>query len=403
MSTTPNRAARRDPAFFFPVIIALSSPRCSCWHRWSWLRISRIRENPSSPRRDDTRKSTQDGAPGPGNAQDGPVGPVSRESMWPAPTAEDWKKTLSHHLSAYLGGTLWPCPRRRASPSWSCVNMDGEPASEHYAGIRYRQPEIAKLYEPYVCVIASVYRHNPRDYDDQGRRIPCPRFGCVTCGEHIAIESILYEKFFEGQARGAAPTWGWSSTARRCTTSTTPSIRTRSSPPSRTASRTGPSPPAHGGPRRPAHHRACGEAGTFRGPDRRGVRLRGRRSRPSEESPKSGHGTLRGPRPWIFCVSPCSASTWSWGRWPARPWPGTDAKEAGDLISEALRVPMESSEREALVSALGRIGQVAPRSRVQSVVHRGPVSQVRRHRCGRLARGLREPHHSRTHAVIPPS
>ena len=77
--------------------------------------------------------------------------------------------------------------------------MDGEIASEHYAGVRYRQPEIATLYEPYVCVIASVYRHTPRDYDEQGQRILCPRFGSVTCGEHIAIEPVLYEKFFDGK------------------------------------------------------------------------------------------------------------------------------------------------------------------------------------------------------------
>jgi hypothetical protein len=50
-----------------------------------------------------------------------------------------------------------------------------------------------------VCVIASVYRHNPRDYDEQGRRIPCPRFGGVTCGEHIWIEPLLFDKYFEGK------------------------------------------------------------------------------------------------------------------------------------------------------------------------------------------------------------
>ena len=88
--------------------------------------------------------------------------------------------------------------RQSNKPILICINMDGEIASEHYAGVRYRQPEIAKLYEPYVCVIASTYRHNPRDYDDQGRRILCPRFGSVTCGEHIAIEPVLYEKFFDG-------------------------------------------------------------------------------------------------------------------------------------------------------------------------------------------------------------
>src|SRR5262249_55110469 len=57
----------------------------------------------------------------------------------------------------------------------------------------------AALYEPYVCVIASVYRHTPRDYDEQGRRVLCPRFGSVTCGEHVAIEPGLFEKFMEGR------------------------------------------------------------------------------------------------------------------------------------------------------------------------------------------------------------
>src|SRR5262249_15395516 len=69
----------------------------------------------------------------------------------------------------------------------------------HYAGIRYRDPELAKLYDKYVCVIASVYRHNARDYDEAGNRIPCPRFGGVTCGEHIWIEPVLFEKFFDGK------------------------------------------------------------------------------------------------------------------------------------------------------------------------------------------------------------
>jgi tetratricopeptide (TPR) repeat protein len=44
-----------------------------------------------------------------------------------------------------------------------------------------------------------VDRHTPRDYDAQGNRIACPRFGTVTCGEHITAETELYEKYFEGQ------------------------------------------------------------------------------------------------------------------------------------------------------------------------------------------------------------
>jgi hypothetical protein len=122
---------------------------------------------------------------------------VDREAMWFAPTAEDWTKPC---LIAWQ--RTWEDALAVAEETGQailiCVNMDGEIASEHYAGVRYRQPEIAALYAPYVTVVASVYRHTPRDHDEEGRRIPCPRFGTVTCGEHIAIEPILYEKYFEG-------------------------------------------------------------------------------------------------------------------------------------------------------------------------------------------------------------
>lgn len=123
---------------------------------------------------------------------------LSREQMWPAPTAEDWKKPCLIKWQRTWEDAV-AVSKETGKPILICINMDGETASEHYAGIRYRQPEVAKLYEQYVCVIASVYRHNPRDYDDQGRRIPCPRFGGVTCGEHIWIEPIIYKKFCDGK------------------------------------------------------------------------------------------------------------------------------------------------------------------------------------------------------------
>ncbi|MFM1873934.1 MAG: hypothetical protein RL398_3356 [Planctomycetota bacterium] len=120
------------------------------------------------------------------------------EQMWPAPTAEDWKKPVPIQWQRTWEDAV-RLSQETKKPILVCVNMDGEIASEHYAGIRYRDPEIAKLFEPYVCVIASVYRHNPRDYDEQGRRIECPRLGCVTCGEHIALEPLVYEKFLDGK------------------------------------------------------------------------------------------------------------------------------------------------------------------------------------------------------------
>src|SRR5262245_60240628 len=137
--------------------------------------------------------SAQAGAP---QATPGAAG--SRESTWPAPTAEDWEKPCLVTFQRTWEDAL-AVARETKKPILVCVNMDGEIASEHYAGKRYREPEKAALYSPYVCVIASVYRHTPRDHDEQGRRILCPRFGSVTCGEHIAIEPMLYEQFMDGR------------------------------------------------------------------------------------------------------------------------------------------------------------------------------------------------------------
>jgi hypothetical protein len=118
------------------------------------------------------------------------------EQMWPAPTAADWQKPVQIRWQRTWEDAV-RLSKQTTRPILVCVNMDGEIASEHYAGVRYRDPEIGKLYEPYVCVIASVYRHNPRDYDEQGRRIPCPRFGCVTCGEHMQMEPVVYEQVLD--------------------------------------------------------------------------------------------------------------------------------------------------------------------------------------------------------------
>jgi hypothetical protein len=120
------------------------------------------------------------------------------EKVWPAPTAADWAKPCLIEWQRSWEDA-WTLAQRTHRPILACINMDGEIASEHYAGVRYRQPDIARLYEPYICVIASVYRHNARDYDENGHRIPCPRFGGVTCGEHIAIEPILYERHLDGK------------------------------------------------------------------------------------------------------------------------------------------------------------------------------------------------------------
>jgi tetratricopeptide (TPR) repeat protein len=129
--------------------------------------------------------------------QDGLPAGVTREQMWYAPTAEDWAKPVQITWQRTWEDAL-AVAEETGKAILVCVNMDGEIASEHYAGIRYRDPEIGKLYEPYVCVIASVYRHNPSDYDEAGNRVECPRFHGVTCGEHITMEPIVYDRFLDG-------------------------------------------------------------------------------------------------------------------------------------------------------------------------------------------------------------
>lgn len=130
--------------------------------------------------------------------QDGLPAGVTREQMWYAPTSADWAKPVQISWQRTWEDAL-AVAQETGKAILVCVNMDGEIASEHYAGIRYRDPEIGKLYEPYVCVIASVYRHNPSDYDEAGNRIECPRFHGVTCGEHITMEPIVYDRFLDGQ------------------------------------------------------------------------------------------------------------------------------------------------------------------------------------------------------------
>ena len=122
---------------------------------------------------------------------------ITREQMWYAPTADDWAKPVQIRWQRTWADAV-AVAEETGKPILVCVNMDGEIASEHYAGVRYRDPKIGKLYEPYICVIASVYRHTPSDYDEAGNRVECPRFHGVTCGEHIAMEPIVYDQFLDG-------------------------------------------------------------------------------------------------------------------------------------------------------------------------------------------------------------
>ncbi|HEX6810590.1 MAG TPA: hypothetical protein VF384_03100 [Planctomycetota bacterium] len=88
-------------------------------------------------------------------------------------------------------------------PLFIAVNMDGESASDRIWRENYRDPAFVEAANKCVCVAASVFRHNPRDYDEQGRRIPCPRLGNVTCGEHMVMEPKLFEQLLADGERVA--------------------------------------------------------------------------------------------------------------------------------------------------------------------------------------------------------
>lgn len=123
---------------------------------------------------------------------------LTEEQMWPAASAEGWAQPCLVRWQRTFDDAL-EVARAEQRPLLVAVNMDGEIASEHFAGVRYREAATAALMEPYACVVASVYRHTPRDYDEHGFRVECPRFGTVTCGEHIEAERELFGKYFDGK------------------------------------------------------------------------------------------------------------------------------------------------------------------------------------------------------------
>jgi tetratricopeptide (TPR) repeat protein len=296
---------------------------------------------------------------------------VSREQMWPAPTVEDWAKPVLIPFQRTWEDALAVSQETRKA-ILVCINMDGEIASEHYAGKRYRQQEVADLYEPYVCVIASVYRHTPRDYDDAGNRILCPRFGSVTCGEHIAIEPIIYEKYLDG--RRIAPRHIMVELDQsevydvyyvNDTAGVFDAIREgqeKRNVETKTIVRGD----------RPVAERV----GSRHIEDRKAV----------EQAYRKGDAALRRKllesalankdaapvdllRLAVFGLDTDLAKD------ARKALAETDSPEAVNLIAEALRVPMDTSERDALIAALERMGESSRKAWWLAVVNRGLVSK----------------------------
>ena len=125
------------------------------------------------------------------------VSPTGQGPTGQGPTGQgriEWQRTLED--AEILA-------RTEHRPLFIAVNMDGESASDRIWRENYRDPVFVAAANCCVCVAASVFRHNPRDHDERGNRIPCPRFGCVTCGEHMAMEPKLFEKLLADGERVA--------------------------------------------------------------------------------------------------------------------------------------------------------------------------------------------------------
>jgi tetratricopeptide (TPR) repeat protein len=293
--------------------------------------------------------------------------PVNREQMWPAPTAEDWAKPCLITFQRTWADAL-AVSKETGKPILACINMDGEIASEHYAGVRYRQPEIAALYEPYVTVIASTYRHNPRDYDDEGNRILCPRFGSVTCGEHIAMEPILYEKYLDGER--VAPrhimieldgTETYDVYYANDTASVFEAIRQG------IAKRTAKPKTVIRGDRPIVERVASPDIN-----DRIAVENAYREGNPALRAALLEAAAKQGARaPLDLLRLAIFGLDVEAGQAARQALARSNATGATDLISDALRVPMDDSDRDALIAALARIGESSPRAKWLSVVFAG--------------------------------
>jgi len=84
-------------------------------------------------------------------------------------------------------------------PLLICLNMDGEAANDELALETYRAPDLVRRTRDLVPLIASAFRHDAREATaGASNRQPCPRFGVVTCDEHIAVERALREHWFAG-------------------------------------------------------------------------------------------------------------------------------------------------------------------------------------------------------------
>lgn len=292
---------------------------------------------------------------------------ATEDQMWRPPTAADWQKPVLIEFERTWGDAV-AVAQETNKPILVCINMDGEIASEHYAGVHYRDPETAKLFADYVCVIASVYRHTPRDHDEHGNRICCPRFGSVTCGEHIAIEPLLYEKFMNGQRISPRHImveldgnekfdvfFAWDNKSILDTIKTGIAERTETP---RTIVRGDRPVLERVGSRARADREAVEQA--WKNADRA---LREQLLRQAIAHPDAAPVGLL--RLAIFDVDEELV------RLARQALVKVQSPTAVDVLAEALRVPLPDAERQELIAALERLRASSPQARLLANVHRG--------------------------------
>ncbi|HEX5135691.1 MAG TPA: tetratricopeptide repeat protein [Planctomycetota bacterium] len=323
------------------------------------LSLAQEREGPTPP-------SDGKGPPNP------PTG-ADREKMWAAADAEGWKKPCLIKWQRTWDDAV-AISKETGRPILICINMDGEIASEHYAGVRYRQPEIAALYEPYVCVVASVYRHTPRDYDDEGNRIPCPRFGTVTCGEHIDLESVVFEKYCDGKR--VAPrhimveldgSEVYDAYYRNDTASVFDTIKEG------IANRPAPPAPMVRGDR-PILERVQSRDIA----DRQAVEAAYREGTPEQKQAILAAAIKEGPDAQLELLRlALFGMNVDQSREARNALAAATNPSAVPLVADALRVPMEAADRDALLATLKRLGELSPVARYLAVVHGGLAEQSR--------------------------
>lgn len=297
---------------------------------------------------------------------------LTEPDMWPAADAEGWAKPVLIRWQRSFEDAL-RLARETNKPILVAVNMDGEIASEHYAGVRYREPESAKLFESYVCIAASVYRHTPRDFDAQGKRVVCPRLGSMTCGEHIRAEVELYDKYFDGVrvsprhlvlepdgARSSDVYYAWD------TASVLTSIRkgAENRPPPRERPQ-GDLPLAERASSRDSLDRDRIEAQYVQGDreQRRALLEAVRAQRVTDQVDLL--------RIAIFGLDLELA------RLARQVLAQSESEAAVDLIADALKIPLSEAERALLVAASERLSAKYPRAHTLTAVHQGLGQQSR--------------------------